>query len=152
MGIVAILFFFGALGVSLVWSLICAGLTAWLKKCQLPINFLTLASLNLGLALFPLHQSVLDWYRPSHSDHGVGTLLDLSILLSVVSVFLIHWVIVLWFERYRFWLSTLLVTLSVPGLCYAYYCYPNLAWVVLLIAVMIALQVELVWKGKQSKD
>ena len=120
MGFLALLFFFGFLALSLVWSLICAGLTAWLKKRQLPINFLTLASLNLGLALFPFHQAVLTWHEPNPSDNGVGGLLDMSIWLPVVSVFLIHWVIVLWFERYRFWLSTLLVTILVSGICYAY--------------------------------
>lgn len=152
MGFLAILFFFGFLALSLVWSLSCAGLTAWLKKRQLPINFLTLASLNLGLTLFPFHQAVLTWHEPNPSDNGVGGLLDMSIWLPVVSVFLIHWVIVLWFERYRFWLSTLLVTILVSGLCYAYYRYPNLTWPILLMAVMIALQVDLVWKGKQSKS
>lgn len=150
MGFLAILFFFGFLALSLVWSLICTGLTAWLKKRQLPINFLTLASLNLGLALFPFHQAVLDWRLPSHSDHGVGALLDLSIWLPAVSIFLIYWLIVLWIDRYQSWLTNLAVTILVSGICYAYYRYPNLTWAILLIAVMIAVQVDLIWKTKRS--
>lgn len=148
MGIIAIAFFFGALAASLVWSLICSGLTAWLKKRQLPINFLTLPSLNLGLSLFPFHGATLSWQSPTSSDNGIGALLDMSIWFPVVSIFLIYWLIVLWIERYQSWSTTLAVTILVPGLCYAYYRYPNFSWAVILIAVMVALQVKLFCQSK----
>lgn len=151
MGFLALLLFLGFLALSLVWSLICASLTALFIRWKKRGSFLFLASLNLGLALFPFHQAVLTWHEPNPSDNGVGGRLDMSIWLPVVSVFLIHWVIVLWFERYRFWLSTFLVTILVSGICYAYYRYPNVSWAILLMAVMIALQVDLVWKAKQTK-